>query len=141
MRRSGLVVGQEHLTEPPVAPLLALGPALRPAVLSGVISIFPKAFGMPLFRGAYMAGSSSPRQTTITSTWVVDQIENGVAAVEIDGKSTITLPLGVLPRGVREGDVLLVTISQDPAEQARRLARSAAQVLKGGTGGKGNIIL
>jgi hypothetical protein len=72
---------------------------------------------------------------------VVDQIENGVAAVEVAGGKTITVPIGVLPRGVSEGDVLRVTIAQDPAELARRLAQSAAQVAKGGKGGKGNIEL
>jgi hypothetical protein len=88
-----------------------------------------------------MAGSSPSKQATTTSTWVVDQIENGVASVEVDGKTMTTVPLGMLPKGVREGDVLSVTISQDPAERARRLARSAAQISKGGSGGKGNIVL
>jgi hypothetical protein len=87
-----------------------------------------------------MTGSSSANAGS-TSTWVVDQINSGVAAVEVNGKTVITVPLGILPRGVSEGDVLCVTISQDPAELARRLAKSAAQVAKGGTGGKGNITL
>jgi len=87
-----------------------------------------------------MTGSSSANAGS-TSTWVVDQINSGVAAVEVDGKTVITVPLGILPRGVSEGDVLCVTISQDPVELARRLAKSAAQVAKGGTGGKGNITL
>jgi hypothetical protein len=88
-----------------------------------------------------MADSSPAKRDATTSTWVVDQIENGVASVEVDGKTMTTVPLRVLPKGVREGDVLSVTISQDPAERARRLARSAAQISKGGTGGKGNIVL
>ena len=88
-----------------------------------------------------MADSSSPKQNGAASTWVVDQIENGVASVEIDGKTTATIPATILPKGVREGDVLCVTIEQDPAELARRLAQSAAQIAKGGSGGKGNISL
>jgi len=88
-----------------------------------------------------MTGSSSSQQTAATSTWVVDQMENGVASVEIDGDRTATVPLAILPRGVSEGDVLRVTIEQDPAELVRRLARSAAQIAKGGSGGKGNISL
>ncbi|MEO8945061.1 MAG: DUF3006 domain-containing protein [Gemmatimonadaceae bacterium] len=87
-----------------------------------------------------MADSSSG-QAGITSTWVVDQIENGVATMEVAGETTITVPTGILPRGVSEGDVLRVTIMQDPAELARRLAQSAAQIAKGGKGGKGNIAL
>lgn len=87
-----------------------------------------------------MADSSSG-QTGITSTWVVDQVENGVATVEVAGERTITVPIGILPSGVSEGDVLRVTIIQDHAELARRLAQSAAQIAKGGKGGKGNIAL
>jgi DUF3006 family protein len=83
----------------------------------------------------------SPARGESTSVWVIDQIENGVAAVEINGDNVLTIPIEVLPKGVREGDVLRVTIAQDPAELARRLAKSAAQVAKGGSGGKGNIAL
>jgi DUF3006 family protein len=91
-----------------------------------------------------MAGSSHSShssQAGPTSTWVVDQIENGIASVEINERTMITIPLAVLPRGVTEGDVLRVTITPDPAEQARRLQKSAAQVAKGKNGGKGNITL
>lgn len=84
---------------------------------------------------------SSPLSGGTVSTWVIDQIENGIASIEVDGKRMITLPRALLPAGVKEGDVLRVTIAPDPAEQAKRLARSAAQVAKGGGGGKGNITL
>jgi hypothetical protein len=97
---------------------------------------------MPRQHGAKLANSpGSPQSAGVTSTWVVDQIENGVASVEIDGHTTSTVPASVLPRGVREGDVLRVTVTTDPAELARRLARSAEQIAKGGKGGKGNITL
>ncbi len=91
-----------------------------------------------------MTDSNSPPPIAnggFTSIWVIDQIENGVAAVEINGNNVVTMPIEALPKGVHEGDVLRVTISPDPAELARRLAKSAAQVAKGGTGGKGNITL
>ncbi len=87
-----------------------------------------------------MTGSASAGGGT-TTTWVIDQINSGVASVEVDGKSVVNLPLGILPKGVSEGDVLRVTITLDPAELARRLKASAAQIAKGGTGGKGNITL
>jgi len=88
-----------------------------------------------------MTGPSRSPQSGATSTWVIDQIENGVASIEVDGKTMITIPRAILPRGVKEGDVLQVNFIPDPAEQARRLAQSAAQVAKGGSGGKGNITL
>jgi hypothetical protein len=86
-----------------------------------------------------MTGSSS--QSGSISVWVIDHMENGVASIEVDGGTTINVPRKLLPRGVKEGDVLRVTIVPDPAEQARRLAESAAQVTRGGKGGKGNITL
>jgi DUF3006 family protein len=88
-----------------------------------------------------MTDPSSPPHGGRHSTWVIDRIESGVASVEVDGDRVITIPSGMLPRGAAEGDVLRVTVMQDPAERARRLARSAAQVAKGGAGGKGDIIL
>jgi hypothetical protein len=100
---------------------------------------------MPRPQGEHMTGSaSSPSGSTprgFTNTWVIDHIENGVASIEADGDTTITIPRKLLPRGVKEGDVLRVTIVADPAEQARRLAQSAAQVARGGKGGQGNITL
>ena len=99
---------------------------------------------MPRPHGAPMTdpkAPSSPSHGQSASVWVIDQIENGVAAVEVDGNHVVTVPVAILPAGVKEGDVLRVTMSQDPAELAQRLAKSAAQVAKGGTGGKGNITL
>ncbi|MDQ2889257.1 MAG: DUF3006 domain-containing protein [Gemmatimonadota bacterium] len=90
---------------------------------------------------------------TTPGVWVVDQIENGAASVEMNGGATATVPIDILPRGTGEGDVLRVTVSTtengeivatieaDPAEKARRLAQSAAQITKGGKGGTGDITL
>jgi hypothetical protein len=88
-----------------------------------------------------MPGSSHSLQSGSQSIWVIDQIGNGVASIEVDGKTMMTMPLSVLPKGTQEGDVLRATIVADPAEQARRLVASAAQLSKGRTGGKGNITL
>ena len=108
---------------------------------------------MPLWNGAGMTESISLPPGTAPGVWVVEQMENGVASVEINGEKIAAVPVKSLPRGVCEGDVLRVTVSRDtsagtqvtitndPAEKARRLARSAAQMRKGGPGGKGNITL
>ena len=88
-----------------------------------------------------MTGSSPSSQSESTSLWVIDQMEGGVASIEVDGQTTISYPCTSLPKGVNEGDVLRVTIVADPAELAKRLAESAAQVARGGKGGKGNIKL
>ena len=88
-----------------------------------------------------MTGASASPRTYVTTTWVIDQIENGIASIEVDGGTIISIPRAVLPKGAKEGDVLRVNIGLDPAELAKRLAQSAAQVTKGGTGGKGNITL
>ena len=79
----------------------------------------------------------SPR-TPATHLWVVDQIDGGHAAVEVDGERVMTVPLWMLPDPVREGDVLRVqhdrhagrsvlTVVTDDEERQRRLARSEKQ--------------
>ena len=62
--------------------------------------------------------------------WVVDSIEESVASIEVDGKTMITVPQSILPKGAREGDVLSVLIEIDPAATKQALAESAAQVQK-----------
>jgi DUF3006 family protein len=42
-------------------------------------------------------------------TWVVDSIEEGIAALEEDGAWLVRLPAWLLPDGAREGDVLAVS--------------------------------
>ncbi len=63
--------------------------------------------------------------------WVVDSIEEKVASIEVDGGAMITIPVALLPRGAKEGDVLRVTIALDVAGTTQALADSAAQVKKG----------
>lgn len=65
------------------------------------------------------------------SVWVVDQIEESTASIEVDGDQMITVPQRMLPKGVREGQVLRVTIEIDEAATQRELKESEAQVKKG----------
>ncbi|HEX6590018.1 MAG TPA: DUF3006 domain-containing protein [Longimicrobiales bacterium] len=66
--------------------------------------------------------------------WVVDHIEERVAAIEVGGARLIHMPLEALPAGVAEGDVLRVTrdgarvlIERDDEARDAALARSRAQ--------------
>jgi hypothetical protein len=79
--------------------------------------------------------------TPRTHRWIVDGIEEGVARLEADGERIFTLPVSLLPAGVREGQVLAVvwsgsdgstvlTITIDPAATADALEKSRAQVAK-----------
>ena len=63
--------------------------------------------------------------------WVVDAIEERMASIEVDGKTMITLPASILPKGVGAGHVLKVTIRFDEAGTERAEADSAAQVKRG----------
>ena len=70
--------------------------------------------------------------------WVIDQIEEQIASVEVDGRAAVSIPMWMLPHEVHEGDVLRVTIVPDHEEQARRLEQSRQQVAvksKGDPGG------
>lgn len=54
---------------------------------------------------------------------IVDRIENGIAALELEGRAMQMLPLSLLPEGVAEGDVLLERDGRyiiDRAETSRR---------------------
>jgi hypothetical protein len=56
----------------------------------------------------------------VTFTWTVDAIEEGIAAIEADGK-LLHLPLAILPPGVREGDVLAVDRAEQAGESTPRI--------------------
>jgi hypothetical protein len=71
--------------------------------------------------------------------WVVDSMEEGVAAVEEDGARMLYVPAWLLPATVREGDVLRVSrrhegaaatlrIEVDAVATGDALARSREQV-------------
>jgi hypothetical protein len=76
--------------------------------------------------------------------WVVDSMDAEMASVEVDGSTMITVPVWVLPSGVKQGHVLrvkhegaqasgrsVVSIEIDEAATSKALAASAAQVNKG----------
>jgi hypothetical protein len=62
--------------------------------------------------------------------WIVDSIEESMASVEVDGKTMMTLPVAMLPAGVRQGDILRVTIEADEAATKKAYRDSQAQVRK-----------
>ncbi len=75
--------------------------------------------------------------TDRVETWIVDRIEGERAVLERALHETCTLPLGLLPAGVREGDALRVTMRaegggttltfvRDDAETRRRAAEARA---------------
>jgi DUF3006 family protein len=79
-----------------------------------------------------------------THRWVIDEIEENAASIEVDGDEMITMPRWLLPDGARQGDVLAVrhdrptkgrrsalTIEVDADATNQALAESAAQVKKG----------
>jgi hypothetical protein len=75
--------------------------------------------------------------------WAVDGIEEGMARIEEDGERMITVPVYLLPAGVREGQVLqvssapgeergtlIVTVAEDETAEAESLAKSKATVAR-----------
>jgi len=75
--------------------------------------------------------------------WVIDAISEGMARVEEDGERMITVPVYLLPAGVREGQVfqvtsaagegqgtLIVTVAADEAGTTESLAKSKATVAR-----------
>ena len=88
-------------------------------------------------------------------TWSVDSIEEGMVRVEEDGARMLTVPVGVLPAGTTEGQILrvtrktapngdpiVITVAIDTAAttavlktSARRTAEIASESLKKDRGG------
>jgi hypothetical protein len=74
--------------------------------------------------------------------WAVDGIEEGMARIEEDGERMITVPVYLLPAGVREGQILqvtsvpgekrtlVVTVAADAAATAASLAKSKAAMAR-----------
>ena len=69
--------------------------------------------------------------TDASQEWAINAIDEGVAAIELPNGKVIHLPVSLLPSGVREGQVLRVSIGVDTAATSRELAASAEQVKKG----------
>jgi hypothetical protein len=72
-----------------------------------------------------------PNQPSV-HRWIVDSIEESMASVEVDGDKLMPVPVAMLPRGTKQGDILRVSIEIDAAATKAALAESAAQVKKGG---------
>ena len=54
--------------------------------------------------------------------WTIDSIEENVAAVEEQGGRMFRVPLALLPRGVREGDILRVERADRDGEVTLRIS-------------------
>jgi hypothetical protein len=84
--------------------------------------------------------------------WVVDSVEEGIAALEEDGERLIHLPAWLLPRGAREGailsaerehaakesSVIRIRVDEDASRDVQRISRERRS--SGGDEG-GNIKL
>src|SRR3954468_2032010 len=86
-----------------------------------------------------------------THTWIVDVIEDGSASIEVDGRTVTPIPQWVLPKGVKEGDVLSVShdrsegksallIETDSEGKRKALDRSEKQVSRKSKSDKGGDI-
>jgi hypothetical protein len=75
--------------------------------------------------------------------WTIDAIEAGMARIEEDGEKMITVPVYLLPTGVHEGQILVVTtargrekgaldvtVAVDEKATSDSLARSKATVAR-----------
>jgi hypothetical protein len=68
--------------------------------------------------------------------WVIDAIEERTASIELPGGRMVQLPIDVLPKGARQGQVLRVTFEVDTGATKAALDQSAAQVRKGSEASK-----
>ena len=66
-------------------------------------------------------------------SWVVDSIEEGIAAVEEDGARMLYVPAWLLPAAAREGDVLHVSRRDEGAAASLRIEmdRAATEEARG----------
>jgi hypothetical protein len=69
--------------------------------------------------------------TTSTQHWVVEATEENMASIEVDGAPCFHVPLSHLPRGVKDGDILRVSIEIDVQATKAAYDASAAQVKRG----------
>jgi hypothetical protein len=74
----------------------------------------------------------------------IDRIEGKMAVLLMgeDGKTKVNMPLGLLPEGCKEGDILSVSIELDPeaTERAKeRVSGLMEKLKKKGQGEKGII--
>lgn len=53
--------------------------------------------------------------------WIIDRIEDGIAAVEVEEGKVVSVPVSALPKGCEEGDVLCIV--RDEEKTAKRRER------------------
>lgn len=58
--------------------------------------------------------------------WVIDSIEQGIAALEVEEGKTVCVPVSALPEGCKEGDVL--TVNVDKKQTTKRKEESGALI-------------
>ena len=63
--------------------------------------------------------------------WVVDSMEEGIAAVEEDGARMLHVPVWLLPAAAREGDVLRVSRRDEGAASSLRIEVDRAATEEG----------
>ncbi len=63
--------------------------------------------------------------TASPQRWVVDGVAEEVARVEVDGERVVSVPGWLLPTGVREGDVLRVTVERARGRSTITIERDA----------------
>lgn len=51
---------------------------------------------------------------------VVDQIESGIARVELEWREIVHIPVKYLPKGTREGNVLDIIFRLNPAKEKEK---------------------
>lgn len=60
--------------------------------------------------------------------WTIDSIEENVASIELTDGKMIQLPVSLLPKGAKSGQMLRVTLEIDDAATKRAHRQSASQV-------------
>lgn len=51
--------------------------------------------------------------------YIIDRIEDSIAVAELEDLSTVDIPLSALPKGVKEGDVINVSIDENETQSRK----------------------
>ncbi len=54
---------------------------------------------------------------------ILDRIEGETAILELESGACIKLPVSLLPKDAKEGDVLVLAVDTDAAQQSRQTAK------------------
>ena len=52
--------------------------------------------------------------------WIIDRIEGNIAVCELPNCDTINISISALPNGVKEGDVICLSIDKKEAEDRKK---------------------